>query len=80
MAVRRTRDQKIRAQQRRNVTYDWDDTTRSTPPSLPHDMTVKTPSTAEMQEQHWLRQDLRRTLMATLVIVLLIVVAIWLTR
>lgn len=81
MAVRRTREEKIKAQQRRGETFSWSVEAKA------EKKIARTSSSSESgtgsskslisPESRYLKIDLLRTLMATLFVIALLVFAYW---
>lgn len=76
MAVRRTREEKIKIQQRREQEkYEWKE--EAAPPLTQSESSRKETRKEESQEQRWLRKDLRQTLIAMVLVLLLLAYFVW---
>jgi len=86
MGIRRTRDQKVKAQQRRTELFEWHETVETSAPKQKKKATEskKVKSTVQKKTDdvsaRWLRVDLTRTALATIFIIVLIAIAFWLSR
>lgn len=80
MAVRRTREQKLKAQQRRSVHYEWPESALPTQPKPTPNKSLASQVTSKQDpEIEWLKRDVTKTALATIFILLLIGLAYWLS-
>jgi len=81
MAVRRTREEKVKAQQRRGETFAWSNEAKTEEKSPKTSPSTKTKTELSKKllspETRYLKVDLLRTLLATLVIIALLAFVYW---